>query len=567
MAVFLLTGKALSDVLLAKWGEAAEMWLAFWEVRMLVIAAVILIFCLPWLLKTFKREWDNLKPRTKWLLLAVTCLALFTRLVLPPVGHRVYFDEDIYLNIAQNISANGQAMFSNCGETRYGKFCNYEPIFNKEPNAFPFIGAIIFSLFGVREDLIFLLMQIMGALTILPLFGLGRKLFSEKTGLWAAFLFALVPLHIIWSATAATEIPFLFFTVLTLYLLLPAMEEDNFFIWMALAACLAFTVQFRIEGLLALIPAALLILLKGYRFRLSWALLLGLLLLGLFFPHLVHLNYVQHQDWGAPDGHKFASLYFRNTLPANLAFFGENIYFPLLFTALLLLGFIRNLSRRYWGIDLWILSWMLTFFVPYLFFYAGNFNYGVSVRYALALLPGAMLLAGSGVSWLADWGNRAFQELKMPVSFTVTLLLLLSANFIQYLPTVRAVTEEAWQARADHKFIADFCRRLPDNCFILTHSPSLVLLEGKGSLQTWLLENPFNQSMFKNRKARVFLYEDYWSQVQPQKADIDKIKKNYHLKLVKANQENGQNFNIYEVLEPLNAKPRAEGERMEQNEQ
>ena len=546
--LFLLADKYLTEVFLCFWRNATENWLSVWEVRFFLIGAVLAIFCLPALYKTLKTEWAKISLRNRRLLLLITLLAVLLRLLLPPAGHRLYFDEDIYLNIGQNIANTGQALLTNCGETRYGVYHHYEGIFNKQPNSLPFMAALVFAVFGCKENLIFLLMQILGGLTVLPLFGLAMKLFSEEEGLWAAFLFALIPVHIIWSATASTETAFVFFAALSLYLLMLALSAESLPLWLLFVCSIAFTVQFRTEGLLILIPAGLMILFSKVRIKTWWAILMGLALAFLLFPILLHLNFVKDMDWGAPGGQKFSLDYFTVNWRNNLPFFWENRYFPAFCSVFMLLGIAGCLFRRKLWTAVWLLIWAGLFFAPYLFFYAGDYKGGVSVRYALPHLAPDMILAGSGVVLLLKWLRERIKSFDPAIPLASALLLL----FLFHVPLIKAVTQESWVARADHKYITEFCRNLPDNCFILTHSPSLVLVEGKGALQTWILKDNLRfQQMFESRKSQVFLYEDYWSDVYPQSQDVKIIKDNFELKLEKANRENGRTFNIYRLSSPI----------------
>ena len=78
------------------------------------------------------------------------------------------------------------------------------------------------SNFGLR-----ILHVLFGTLTLIPIFFLGKKVFSEEAGLWAAALLAVDQFHQIWSYFAVEEILLLFFATLVLLQFLRAMESKT----------------------------------------------------------------------------------------------------------------------------------------------------------------------------------------------------------------------------------------------------------------------------------------------------------------------------------------------------
>src|SRR3989344_4000698 len=57
-------------------------------------------------------------PRTTWLmLLGIFILALILRAVVTPATHRVYFDEDIYLEMGKEILLRGNGSLGHYGDT------------------------------------------------------------------------------------------------------------------------------------------------------------------------------------------------------------------------------------------------------------------------------------------------------------------------------------------------------------------------------------------------------------------------------------------------------------------
>jgi len=87
----------------------------------------------------------------------------------------------------------------------------------------------------------------------------------------------------------------------------------------------------------------------------------------------------------------------------------------------------------------------------------------------------------------------------------------------------------------------------------------VILVEGKGALQTWLLEDRSCREMLYRRNARIFLFEDYWSRLEPQKTYFNNVLDNYKSELEEAHEENGRTFNIYRITLPPPSENRKEG--------
>ena len=532
-----------------------ENWLGSWEVRFLILAFLLLMLSLPGLLKILRFEWGKLSRSTKnslWLLLL---LALALRLFLPPAGHRLFYDEDLYLNMGQNIAELGRTQNTLWGETFYGIYKNYSSYLNKEPSGFPFVLSLVFTLFGVGEAQAFLFMKILGGLAVLPVFGIGLLMFGESVGVFAALLFALLPVHIIWSASASSEPTYAFFSALAVFLLLLFSRHRETSVKIALVSTLALAVQCRIEGMLLLIPALAVLIFNRGKLKFSQFLWMGGLLLFLIFPYLLHFNYVKQMDWESETGVKFALRYFALNLPPNLQFFTANRQFPLLYSFLILLGLIYGLKRERLRNTFCLALWSLIFYLPYLFYYAGSYAWGVNVRYAIFITVPLCILAASGLDWLLGRLELIFPTSReevaqgAPSRATVLILMLIFLQFLPFLNIIRTPYEECWDGRAEHKFLTDFCRTLPENCFIITGTPALVLLTGKGAIET----RNFNDETLKwmrNRKAEIYLFEDYWNSYRTNLNRFQRLLSRYDFTLVESQNLNDRTVRIFRLNYP-----------------
>jgi len=82
-------------------------------------------------------------------------------------------------------------------------------------------------LFGTSDFGLRILHLLIGTLTVLPVYFLGKRTFSEKAGLWAAALLAVDQFHASWSRVFMPEVLLLFLTSLVLLQFLRAAEADT----------------------------------------------------------------------------------------------------------------------------------------------------------------------------------------------------------------------------------------------------------------------------------------------------------------------------------------------------
>lgn len=78
-----------------------------------------------------------------------------------------------------------------------------------EPPLYPYLIAGVFSVFGIYSKasafVLLALNSVFSALTCIPIFLIGRRLFSEKVAVWSAWAWALLPNVIFWCTRAVWE--------------------------------------------------------------------------------------------------------------------------------------------------------------------------------------------------------------------------------------------------------------------------------------------------------------------------------------------------------------------------
>ncbi|MDX1779621.1 MAG: hypothetical protein R3339_12130, partial [Thermodesulfobacteriota bacterium] len=158
-----------------------------------------------------------------------------------------------------------------------------------------------------------------------------------------------------------------------------------------------------------------------------------------------------------------------------------------------------------------ILLWFLLFWGIFIFFYAGSYNYGADVRFSLLSAIPIALIAGNGTEAIHNLLNRRFKI----TAGAVILPLLIVFSFLPFIPFVRALTQEAWGARADHRFAREMAEAVPDDGVILTHNPNMFLLWGKNAAQASLAtEHPsYFKRFFYRYKGGVYLHYNFWCNV------------------------------------------------------
>ena len=176
---------------------------------------LILIY-LNWrYIKKFLLEID----KKTWILLAIIFIfVLSIRIFIPAHHHLMYIDEAWYMEAGKDMLQTG-----NQGD--YPKSIGW-----------PFILTIVFGIFGINNWVALYASTLFGALTIFAMFFMSFIITKRKDlSLISALLFSLFPVHIMWSASAETNITSLFFILLTIFFcFLYYQNKKNSLLWLSL---------------------------------------------------------------------------------------------------------------------------------------------------------------------------------------------------------------------------------------------------------------------------------------------------------------------------------------------
>jgi hypothetical protein len=477
--------------------------LHFWWLEACVFAGLAVGFLV------FRDLVRGLRP-TDWRRMAIlVTIALALTLLGAPRTNRIYYDEQIYQGVGQNLADLRLAQMCNDGTVEYGRLQCWSGEYNKQPYGYPHLLSLAYRVFGVRPATAFVLNAAAMALTACALYVLVLLLFADRTAAFVAgLLLALTPEQIIWSATAAVEPTASLACVAALVAAVYACRSGSTVALAGAAVAAAYAVQFRPESLLIL-PVIVLLAWQRLRGelvhpRLWW---MGLLFLGLVANHIGHTFAVRGESWGSPDA-RLSLRYVADNLRVNGWFYLADARFPLVYSLLAIVGLT---GRRFWAERAWIALYFLVFFGICLLFYAGSYNYGADVRYSLMTYPPLAILGGLGASRIVGWLERV--RPRIPAFAAVTLGL--AFQFLWYLPLVRATTEEAWAARADVRFSRQLVPALRGNSYVLTHNPGMFHLWGvnAGQMST-VVANPGYLPVLAARYAGgVYLHWNFWCNV------------------------------------------------------
>ena len=433
--------------------------------------------------------------------------------VLPPRTHRIYYDEDIYQNVAQNLLWHGRAEMCNEGVIAHGVFECRDSEYNKEPNAFPFLLSLLFRFTGVREVASHFLNHVLFAVGVLTSYWIGWLLFHDRyVAMGAGLLFLLTPMNLLWGATVAAEPGAAAATGVAMVVWLLFLREMGLATGAMAVGAIALAVQWRPESILLIaLVGVVTIVLEPSRLRRRELYVVALLLFVLLFPHLAHLWVVRGEGWGASEGDKFSWMYVADNLKTNVAFYFEGNEHPICFTLLAVCGLV--VGGR-WKEKSSLLFWFLLFFGVFIPFHAGSYRYGADVRFSLLSFMPLAILGGCGMGWLAE---KLESRVRRAGRWTEAVLVLAVIYcFSGYLPLVRSIGGEAWAARADHDIAIELLEQVPLDSMVLTHNPGMLQVMGQSAAQTSIATtNPAKvDHYFRQFSGGVYFHYSFWCNIQ-----------------------------------------------------
>ena len=380
------------------------------------------------------------RKRFEWLMLAPAGAAFLAALLFIPSTHRLYPDEDIYIQIASNLAKAPVAQIAVLGGPDRIDVSTYY----KEPSGFPVLLSFVFLLFGGgSEAAASVLARLMYAGSVAAIYVLAMAVVNDRRkAIFATIAFAAIPMAFWFSASSGTDAAASLFSTLGVMGIVLASGP------LAVGG-LAMAAQTRLE-MIALMP----LLLFAARIDKRWK-VAGLALVSAEILHIVWvmtslepiLAKAEHVESG------FSIRYVLANAGADLQYVLRPWLFPTILLVLAAIAFFKWKDRNRLVLGLWIASLSAV----YLVFYAGSFD--VNPRYSIQIVGPLCVLASTAVS-------------RKPVYALGILLVAVPWLFPMSDPQL------VQTLRSDHDIAVEFAGKLDDDDLVLTPEPEVFLNHG-----------------------------------------------------------------------------------------
>jgi hypothetical protein len=424
------------------------------------ILFLLLVVLVLWNWRRILIPFAGLRTRTLTLLLLIFLAASALRIFVFPPHHLLYIDEPWFMETAKGMLASGKPLLN-----EYVDFGVQSQIVYPKSIGWPFLIAIAFRIIGISNLVAIDLSGVLGSLSVILVFALAYLLFSRAdAALWSALVAALLPLHIVWSATAETTVPSIFFALLTLVLFMLCFKTQEFRMLFPAMAALAFALQMRIEYALLLVLVFAMFILFDPRPKNKLALrflapfLLLLIASSVTIPQLVLQRGLQEDIY-----HK--SYFGLGLFSRNLGF-GTGIVtsnFSLMFIGVTALGLFMCLRQKRKALS-FLAFWFALFFFFYLSF--------IKLQDRMLVLPLVSLttLTGFGLSSLGKLGKG---------TGAMYLRIMIAGLFIGSL--LFQIGQEYHKSRFERApyvletRMPEIAQRIiPGNCYVVTEWPTIL---------------------------------------------------------------------------------------------
>ncbi len=526
-----------------------QSFLSTYYVYLLELNFFLLIIAFIFSFKHIKKIFSEIENKYLFLLLFLSVLGVCATAFIAPRTHRIFYDEDIYNSIAQNIAHHKKAVMCNEGYYENNELRVIAEEYNKQPPGYPYLISVIFRTFGTNELFTFLLNNILFGLMVIIVFLISFLLFKDIFASFIACLsYILIPVNLQWFNTCAVEPSTAFFTGLAVLATLIYIRDKKTINLLFVVTSLAFSLNFRTESFLVVVLVGSIYLIKNPGiFKEKKFYTFGILLLFLSTAIILHLYSVKGQSWGA-EGAKVSLSYLPYNFATNLWFYFSNKEFPIIFSIFAVIGF-SFYNKGNTRDKILLLGWFLTFWGAFLFFYAGSYRFsdGLSIRFSLLSYVPLAIFVGVGVSFI---GASLEKKIK-PIRIISILLIILS--FTWFLPFIRSKTRgESELCRIDRKYAMEFAQLLPPNSIIYTHNPNMFLINKKSAIQT--SSETYNPGVVERHlylfKGGVYVHYNYWSDVpysDLQRQFTANILEKYNYNIIKEYYYKDHKYGLYQI--------------------
>ena len=524
------------------------------EVLALILTLTIFIILF---IETIKHI-TKLKLDKKYLtiVISIAILSFILTMLFVPRGNRLYFDEDIYLDMAKQIKLSGVP--SLC-DYFYNNSC-FKNELMKWPAFYPLSLAIFSIPIGLSSNVASIFNILISSLSIILVYFISRMIYKDKNiAVLSSVIYSVLPLRILWSTSNASEILFSFMILVNILFIILFLKTKNINVFLLSLIVSILASETRIEGAVMffiLLISAIIerkLIYKYIKNSMNFILIITLIVL-ISSPFILRYIYFSNNSWGA-SGNKFDVSYFGKNFIDNTKFIMSydlfdkgtaeskqlyNNYFAgfLFMFSIPFIIYYSTKNKKF----LIVFATFVLMFLLYASFYAGSVTYGVDVRYMISILPLISILSVYPIKFIGD----KFKCKCLLISFTIILILLSFAYQIKYITMPLSHLEEAKECRVYHRFVISHIKDFDKNCIFISHVSSIYTVNNRNSIQIWYAnENP----KFLKNKSCVILDYGYWCKTTDHGDICDNMLKTYnHTLLYESDEVNGKKYKFYELF-------------------
>ena len=423
---------------------------------------------------------------------AVIALALVTSFVFVDTSHRLFFDEDIYIQIASNLSRAPVAQLTLLGTPDTVQVSTYY----KEPPGYPSLLGLVYAVTGVSESVAFVFARLLFALAASSVYLLARDLLKERWLGWAAALmFLTTPVVLDHSVSAGTDVATALFAVVGIWGLVNSVAP-------VAVAGLVLVSQMRLEAIVLIV-----FLLWSPPINRRWKLIGAGLVLGELFHVLWVLSGSPAYAGAVGVESTFSAAYVLPNLIDSAGYLFDGARFPWgipLLAVLAILAFVRQgllksgplrkpKPPEHFG-ELHLLAWVGLIAGVYLVFYAGSFE--LNPRYSIQIVVPLILLALGALRFFSR-----LQRVAVAVGVGITVLYANLGSPANSVPGFLSVLA------ADHERMISIAANLNEDDVVIASEPEVFLNQGVAAMNAvFATDRPATVEALKERYARVWYY-------------------------------------------------------------
>ncbi len=511
-----------------------------WLLPSTALISFILFLLFIWInkgyIKVFLLEIDK---KTWFFLTFLLVFAFGLRLILLPLQHIMYIDEPWYMEAAKNMLQNFQ-------QGNYPKSIGW-----------PFILTISFFFFGVSNWTAIYTAIVLGSLTVLNIFFLTYIITRNKiVSLFSAGVFALLPLHIRWSASAETNVPSLFFVILTIFFFFLYYQKQKYSLFGLAIFSATFTSLFRPENYLLLPLFFIGVLIFKIKVSLKQIIIISFLILILIIPAVIQsINFQTSVDWlekesqGYIQGSNWSlSNLIYNSLNSGPVIFNPK-YLPFFISFLSIIGFFQMLFKRPKE-ACFLVAWFIFFWVIY---FSSWFQVlGGKNRFYLSFYPIILIFAGFSWKLFTDliYKLAPIARRKELINFFLIFLIIFLLFPYAFEAKNIYISSKARLATKLPKLAEDY---FSSDVIIVANWPTILRSTtdlNVVDINTFLFNHSFQKKLLESKEL-IFFLEGYFcidSSCSWSKEACDLMKKGFKLIPYKEFKEKDIKFTFYKIM-------------------